>query len=64
MTTLPKLWLAWLTVSIAIPAFAAVSATHSDRRLFICDGANDCVRSLKLGYHTTERIRLGEKKGR
>jgi hypothetical protein len=39
-------------------AYANYVATHSDRRLFIYDGANDCVRSVKLDYHTTETVAL------
>ncbi len=27
--------------------------THSDRRLFIADPGNSCIRSVKLDYHTT-----------
>jgi len=33
-------------------------ATHSDRRLFIADYGNARILSVKLGYHTSERILL------
>jgi sugar lactone lactonase YvrE len=33
-------------------------AVHTDRRLFIGDIGNYCVRSVKLGYQTEERVRL------
>lgn len=39
-------------------AYANFAATHSDRRLFIYDGANDCIRGVKLGYHTEERVEV------
>ena len=32
---------------------------HSDRRLFLCDVGNDCIRSVKLEYHTEERVKVG-----
>jgi hypothetical protein len=35
-------------------------ATHSDRRLFIADYGNYRVLSVKLGYHTEERMPLGD----
>ena len=38
--------------------FGAYLATHSDRRLFIADAANSRIVSVKLGYHTEEKIRL------
>lgn len=33
-------------------------AVHSDRRLFIGDLGNACIRGVKLDYHATERVRL------
>jgi hypothetical protein len=39
-------------------------AVHSDRRLFIGDLGNACIRSVKLVYHTTERLPLKEVKDR
>jgi hypothetical protein len=33
-------------------------AVHTDTRLFIGDIGNYCVRSVKLGYHTTEKAGL------
>jgi hypothetical protein len=33
-------------------------AVHSDRRLFLSDVGNQCVRSVKLGYHTEETVAL------
>jgi len=39
-------------------SYANYVATHSDRRLFIHDGANDCIRSVKLGYHVNEHVPL------
>jgi len=33
-------------------------AVHSDRRLFIGDLGNACIRSVKLDYHATERVAL------
>jgi hypothetical protein len=36
----------------------AYLATQTDRRLFICDVGNGRVVSVKLGYHTTERVGL------
>jgi hypothetical protein len=38
----------------------AYLATDTDRRLFICDVGNARIVSVKLGYHTTETVRLGE----
>ena len=29
-----------------------------DRRLFLADGGNQCIRSVKLGYHATEKVAL------
>jgi len=29
-----------------------------DRRMFLADGGNQCIRSVKLGYHATEKIAL------
>ncbi len=39
-------------------AYANYAASHTDRRLFIFDGNNDCIRSVKLDYHVTERVAL------
>jgi hypothetical protein len=39
-------------------AYANYAASHTDRRLFIFDGNNDCIRSVKLDYHTSERVPL------
>jgi NHL repeat len=36
----------------------AYLATHTDRRLFVADPANDRIFSVKLGYHATEKISL------
>jgi hypothetical protein len=33
-------------------------AVHSDRRLFIADLGNERIVSVKLGYHTSERVKL------
>jgi hypothetical protein len=33
-------------------------AVHSDRRFFLADVGNDCIRSVRLDYHTTERVAL------
>jgi hypothetical protein len=33
-------------------------AVHTDKRLFLADIGNYCIRSVKLGYHTTQRIPL------
>jgi len=38
--------------------FGAYLATHTDRRLFIADAGNSRIVSVKLGYHTEEKIRL------
>lgn len=37
---------------------AAFVATHTDRRLFIADGANARILSVKLDYHTTETVQM------
>jgi hypothetical protein len=37
---------------------AAYVGTHTDRRLFISDGGNRRILSVKLGYHSEERIAL------
>ena len=39
-------------------AYANYVGTHSDRRLFIYDGMNDCIRGVKLGYHTEARVEV------
>jgi len=31
---------------------------HSDRRLFLCDVGNDCIRSVKLDYYASETVPL------
>jgi hypothetical protein len=31
-----------------------------DRRLFLADGGNHCIRSVKLDYHVTENVGLGD----
>ncbi|MDD4890484.1 MAG: hypothetical protein PHU85_11205 [Phycisphaerae bacterium] len=36
-------------------------AVHSDRRLFLADIGNQCIRSVKLGYHATETVSLAAK---
>lgn len=36
----------------------AYLATHTDRRLFIADLANDRIFSVKLDYHLTEKVQL------
>ncbi|MCK6472272.1 MAG: hypothetical protein L6R28_11045 [Planctomycetes bacterium] len=43
-------------VALFTPRFLA---THTDRRLFVSDLGNFRVLSVKLGYHTEERIALG-----
>ena len=35
-------------------------AVHTDKRLFISDIGNYCIRSVKLGYHAEERVNFGE----
>ena len=40
-------------------SYANYVATHSDRRLFIADGANDRILSVKLDYHRNEYVALG-----
>ena len=37
------------------PAYVGV---HTDRRLFIADPGNSRIASVRLGYHTTERVDL------
>jgi hypothetical protein len=37
---------------------AAYVATHTDRRLFIADGGNQRIVSVKLGYHAEEKVAL------
>jgi DNA-binding beta-propeller fold protein YncE len=37
---------------------AQAVAVHTDRRLFVADSGNQCVRSVRLGYHATERVAL------
>ena len=32
--------------------------TDSDKRLFIADLGNACIRSVKLGYHVEQRVAL------
>ena len=39
---------------------AAFVATHTDRRLFIADGGNARIVSVKLGYHATETVRMND----
>ena len=39
---------------------AAYVGIHTDRRLFIADAGNARILSVKLDYHETERIALGE----
>ncbi|MFO7900492.1 MAG: hypothetical protein R6V58_15710 [Planctomycetota bacterium] len=29
---------------------------HDDRRLFLADGGNPCIRSVRLGYHASHRV--------
>ena len=36
----------------------AYLATHTDHRLFVADGANDRIFSVKLGYHAEEKIAM------
>jgi phosphoribosylformylglycinamidine synthase len=38
---------------------AAYVGTHTDRRLFIADGGNQRIVSVKLGYHAEEHVPLG-----
>jgi hypothetical protein len=33
-------------------------AVHTDRRLYLSDIGNYCIRSVKLGYHAEERVKL------
>jgi hypothetical protein len=37
-------------------AYADYAASHTNRRLSIFDGNNDCIRSVKLDYHASERV--------
>ena len=39
-------------------AYGQHLATHTDRRLFIFDGVHDCIRSVKLDYHVSDRVPL------
>jgi hypothetical protein len=39
------------------------TGVHSDHRLFIADTGNGRILSVKLGYHTTERLPLKNEKG-
>ena len=41
---------------------ACFVATDTDRRLFIADPGNACIRSVKLGYHTEEKVKLKDVK--
>jgi hypothetical protein len=38
--------------------YACFTATWSDRRLFIADAGNHRIISVKLGYHTSEYVKL------
>ena len=42
-------------VALCHPSYVA---THTDRRIFIADYGNYRILSVKLGYHTTERVAL------
>jgi hypothetical protein len=42
--------------------YAHFVGTHRDRYLFIYDGMNDCIKSVKLGYHVDRRIPLTKAK--
>jgi len=33
-------------------------AVHTDRRFFLADIGNQCIRSVKLGYHAEEKVAL------
>jgi len=44
-------------VALFSPKFVAV---HTDRRLFIADIGNQRIVSVRLGYHATETVRLGD----
>jgi hypothetical protein len=37
-------------------AYACYVGVRTDRRLFISDAANDCIRSVKLDDHINERV--------
>ena len=39
-------------------------AVHTDRRLFLADVGNHCIRSVALDYHASERIALKDADGR
>jgi hypothetical protein len=39
-------------------AYGQHLASHTDRRLFIFDAVHDCIRSVKLDYHVSERVPL------
>jgi sugar lactone lactonase YvrE len=45
-------------------AYGCYVGTHSDRRLFIFDGNNDCIRSVKLDYHVSQRVPLDKGQSR
>ncbi len=42
---------------------AAYVAAHTDRRLFVADGGNQRILSVKLDYHTTETVSLKARAG-
>jgi hypothetical protein len=42
-------------VGLVYPCYVAA---HTDRRLFIADVGNACIRSVKLGYHADEKVPL------
>jgi hypothetical protein len=37
-------------------------AVHTDRRFFLSDTGNQCIRSVKLGYHAEEKVALKDVK--
>jgi hypothetical protein len=41
---------------------AAFVATHTDRRLYIADGGNARILSVRLGYHATETVQMRDVK--
>jgi len=43
---------------------AQMLTVESDRRLFIGDLGNACIRSVQLGYHTSEQVRLKDVPGK
>jgi hypothetical protein len=45
-------------VALVHPAYVG---THTDHRLFVTDWGNGRIVSVKLDYHATERVSLGEK---